>query len=374
MLLGLIVYQATAAQDELVWKHLSSQTGDFAEAGVGRQVAALIFDIDKNGVNDFVIASYEKMAWFQYKSQGWIRFPVENGDPSVRMEAGGDSLDIDGDGDLDIVMGAQSRKGEIWWWENPFPNYSPKTPWKRHLVIEAEGTHHDQIFGDFDGDGKIELAFWFNGGKRLYLAEIPDDPSQSWPHQVIVQLNPNGSNPEGLAKIDIDGDGIVDVVGGGSWYKYKDGKFESNIVDPKYRFTRSAAGDLIEGGRPEIVIGSGDGVGPLNVYEWKNGSWNKKTIIDQLNHGHTLQIGDVNGDNHLDIYTAEMYNPGAMEKCRQFVLYGDGKGYFKRQLLSTGIGTHEGKIGDLDGDGDIDILEKDFQQDQRVDIWLNQSR
>ena len=27
--------------------------------------------------------------------------------------------------------------------------------------------------------------------------------------------------------------------------------------------------------------------------------------------------------------------------------------------------------GDLDGDGRLDILQKDFQKDRRVDIWLN---
>ena len=27
--------------------------------------------------------------------------------------------------------------------------------------------------------------------------------------------------------------------------------------------------------------------------------------------------------------------------------------------------------GDLDGDGDLDILQKDFQEQTRVDVWLN---
>jgi hypothetical protein len=43
-------------------------------------------------------------------------------------------------------------------------------------------------------------------------------------------------------------------------------------------------------------------------------------------------------------------------------------------LLAKGIGAHESKVGDLDGDGDLDILQKDFQQDRRVDVWLNTSK
>jgi len=53
------------------------------------------------------------------------------------------------------------------------------------------------------------------------------------------------------------------------------------------------------------------------------------------------------------------------------VLYGDGRGGFAQQVLATGIGGHEGKLGDLDGDGDLDILQKDFQHERRIDIWLN---
>ena len=172
--------------------------------------------------------------------------------------------------------------------------------------------------------------------------------------------------------MDIDLDGKLDIVGGGNWFKHMEGKkFEAKAIDNDYRFTRSAAGDLIKGGRPEVVIGSGDGVGPLNLYEYKDRKWLKHTLIEKVDHGHTLQTGDINDDGNLDIYTAEMYRPGAGPNCNQWVLYGDGKGYFNIEVLSTAIGTHEGKIGDLDGDEDLDILQKDFQQDRRVDIWLN---
>jgi hypothetical protein len=138
-----------------------------------------------------------------------------------------------------------------------------------------------------------------------------------------------------------------------------------------YGSSRSAAADLIEGGHPEVVLGSGDDIGPLNLYEWDGKEWLKTILIDVVDHGHTLQVGDINGDGHQDIYTAEMYRPGSGDKCRQWVLYGNGKGQFDIQVISVGIGTHEGKLGDLDGDGDIDILQKDFQETRRLDIWLN---
>jgi hypothetical protein len=124
MMVGFVLLRAELgrAGEPVQWTHLSSMTGQIPAPDVGRQVATLILDIDKDGVNDFVVASYEKIAWFQRSNEGWKRYAVEDGAPGVRIEAGGDFHDIDGDGDLDILEGAQSKAGEIWWWENPYPD------------------------------------------------------------------------------------------------------------------------------------------------------------------------------------------------------------------------------------------------------------
>jgi hypothetical protein len=127
----LCLLASTAAMGEtknIKWQHLSSTKGQIPKPDVGRQVATLILDIDKDGMNDFIIASYEKIAWFQRTANGWKRYAVENGTKGVRIEARGDFHDIDGDGDLDILEGAQSRAGERWWWENPCPDFQPERP------------------------------------------------------------------------------------------------------------------------------------------------------------------------------------------------------------------------------------------------------
>ncbi len=120
------------------WKHLSSMNGDLPKPDVGRQVASLIVDIDQDGTNNFVIASYEKMAWFRRTAQGWTRYVIEPGANGVRMEAGGDVADLNDDGYLDIVMGPNQKTGEIWWWKKPGPKYAQDKPWNRYQVITVE--------------------------------------------------------------------------------------------------------------------------------------------------------------------------------------------------------------------------------------------
>ncbi len=358
------------------WKHLSTINGDIPQAGLGRQVAALIRDIDLDGKNDFLIASYEKIAWLRYNASdhNWTRYIIEPGIPEGSLEAGGAFYDINGDGSPDLVMGAAwLGKGCLWWWENPYPHFDTAVSWKRHLLARVGGQHHDQVFGDFLGSGKPQLVFWDNQSGRLFLAKIPGDPTQVWDPEVIAGLPTRRGNPEGLAIADINGDGKPDIVGGGWWFEHIRGdQFKGYPIDSTRQFSRTAVGQLVKGGRPEVVLNSGDDVGPLEMYTWEKNRWVGKILIDKMDHGHSLGIADINGDGNPDIFAAEMYDPGSGDSCRTFILYGDGKGNFTRQLLNRGIGSHESKLGDLNGDGLPDILQKDFQHKERIDIWLNQ--
>jgi sugar phosphate isomerase/epimerase len=55
-----------------------------------------------------------------------------------------------------------------------------------------------------------------------------------------------------------------------------------------------------------------------------------------------------------------------------WIFYGDGQGNFTPRKLITGHGWHEARLRDLDGDGDLDLLNKPYNWDApRVDIWLN---
>ena len=54
-----------------------------------------------------------------------------------------------------------------------------------------------------------------------------------------------------------------------------------------------------------------------------------------------------------------------------WIFYGDGHGHFRKTLFSRGIGFHEVRVADLNGDGLLDILDKPYNwETTRVDVWL----
>lgn len=375
------------------WKHLSTTTGDLPMTnGSNEQTASLVADVNQDGVNDIFITDRTiapAVVGLIYSPEGWKRYLIE--DELLRIEAGSSAYDIDGDGDLDLVFGGESRSNEIWWWENPYPALSPEKAWQRRTIKKSgETKHHDQAFIDFDGDGKEEFVFWNQNALGLFYAEIPADPRSvdEWAFQPVYtytgdgEMEPRSAYPgwrrthehEGLYGLDMNGDGTDDIVGGGRWFEYTAQGFLEHLIDPSYTFTRSVAGQLIEGGRPEVVMVVGDGIGPLVMYEYQDGTWQSSTLIDSVDNGHTLDIKDFDGDGHLDLFNAEMRfgvgNPDAEVR----ILLGDGKGHFSKHVVARGIGVHEGRLADLDGDGDLDVLGKPYTWEApRLDIWINET-
>ncbi len=366
------------------WKHLSSTNGDLPEPNGGKQqTACVVFDIDRDGAADIVIAERTQapaIIWLRHTKTGWHKYVID--DTKQRPDAGGWPHDVDGDGDLDLIIGGDASSDELWWYENPAPKFDPQIPWKQRIIKQGGGrAHHDHLVADFQGTGRPQLMFWNQGARKLFMAQIPDHPRSAgpWPLTEILDTSKvkTAIKQEGMAAFDVDGDGRVDLLAGIYWFKHRGGSdFQPiQIADHPGRIV---AGHFQPGKVAQIVLGPGDGDGPLWFIECHGEptdpkAWKRRSLLDRdVLSGHTLAAADINADGNLDIFCAEMHTPGPKEKCTAWILYGDGKGNFQVQPLSVGIGNHDSRVADVNGDGRLDIVTKPYTWDTpRVDVWLN---
>lgn len=379
LLVAVFVARCLANDDPVrpTWHYLSSRSGALDPPNDGRQqTACLALDIDRDGTDDFVVAERTRgpsVVWYKYVAPNtWQRYVIEN--EPLSIEAGGHFYDIDRDGDLDVVLMGDWRSDGAWWWENPKPRFDPRIPWRRRTIKSGDGARHqhDCRFGDFDGDGRVELAWWSQTAKKLLLARVPEDAhaADRWPYSAIFSWD-TGPGHEGMEAADVDLDGKLDIVGAGYWFQHVAGnRYRAERIADR-PFTRTAVGQILPGGRPEVVIVPGDGDGPLAWYSWDAQGWKEHVVAERIVHGHSLAVADVDNDGHLDLFVGEMGSPGAGKECKTRIYWGDGRGGFREQVIDVGKAHHESRLADLDGDGRLDILGKPYSFDTpRLHIWL----
>jgi hypothetical protein len=90
--------------------------------------------------------------------------------------------------------------------------------------------------------------------------------------------------------------------------------------------------------------------------------WEEHVLEDGLLDAHTLQLGDITSNGHLDILAGEVgegdLDTGAYTSRlpRILVFENDGQANFTRYVIDEGTGIHDGVLVDTLGRGVLDIV------------------
>jgi uncharacterized repeat protein (TIGR02543 family) len=325
-------------------------------------------DLTGDGLPDIIIASAANGGMWWYEAPTWTKRAIRTtGSWGTDMQVG----DVDNDGDLDIIA-----PGMVWY-ENPRPAGDPRTAvWVQHTIgIVATNGSHDVEVADLDADGKLDVVIRPEGGSGTY-AFFQDTPD-SW---TMVTLGTRAG--EGTSIGDIDGDGDLDVAINGYWLENpgpsvaRTSLWPEHVVDASWP-TRVGVliADVNGDGRKDIVLAPSESAGKFSWYEAANpktGPWTEHLIDASVSYMHTFKSGDVDRDGNLDLITAEMHQSTTR---RVGVYFNLGQGLSWSQEVIATTGSHNIRVTDIDGDGDIDIVGanwSDVAPDSAViTLWRN---
>lgn len=316
-------------------------------------------DVDRDGDTDVLGCAEQSGVVALWLSDGanppgWTQQVIDSQFP------GADAIqaaDFDGDGALDIVANSSPPGGALAWWRNE--GGTPIT-WTRQTVDpNAPGFEIHAADMDLDGDCDIlgalyftdEIAWWRNDGGSPV----------AWMRQTIATAF-GGAHSAFAADLDADGD--QDVVGAGAtaneiavWLN--DGgtpmTWTKVVLRTGYLGARSVyVADLDADGDPDIAGTAWE----HHVSWWRNEGgnplvWTEQEIDAMFFGGHSIWAADVDGNGHLDVLAAGCTG-------NDIHWYANDGGtpitWTRNRVDANYPAPIEIRTGDLDGDGDLDVL------------------
>ncbi len=213
------------------------------------------------------------------------------------------------------------------------------------------------VLGDLDNDGDLDVAV---GDPGTPIALRLNAGSGTFTSAPDVPLNTSA-----LALADVDGDGDLDLLAGTSGptgavvsvlLNNGAGSFTMAGSTPVAAPARKLAlADLDADGDPDLLVVNDNGNVDVRLNNGAGSFAGTGTIYPSQNQAVGLTVGDVDGDGDLDVALA--CPTGSQAVGYVTISLNNGAGVFANApQLTAGIDPNQPQLGDLDNDGDLDLV------------------
>jgi hypothetical protein len=286
----------------------------------------------------------------------WTRYTVDDNFDSAPSVCG---VDLDGDGDMDVIGAARGSINDIAWWENIDGSGNS---WTEHTVPGSIQECSSVCAADIDGDGNIDILSTDASYNDVIWFRNVDGSGTNWTEHVVDGAFNNATD---VYAADVNGDGDMDVMAAGYngddiyWWENADGSgtnWIEHTVDNSFNGARSVyAADLDTDGDMDI-IGAASLAWAITWWENLDGSgsnWMEHPVADNFNWAFSVYAVDVEDDGDADILGASFFGDDITwwENAG-----GNGSTWIERTIDGNFDGARDVSAADFDGDGDFDIL------------------
>jgi hypothetical protein len=288
------------------------------------------------------------------------------------------AADIDGDNDLDLLVGSYDEKS-IYWFENTDGKFTLAAPKKVNDNLAVKNVR-SVYAADLDGDSDIDVL----------ASSVDDEYKFTW------HKNDGSGNFEGvrtgttgffsfwtILAGDIDQDGDQDAISAGvgriTWMENSptsNGGFGQERRLPLADNTDLAIGERI------AAAADLDGDGDLDIVstdrELDSVSWHEntdgwgtfgegQTITTFTDYIYSVHTADIDGDGDIDVLSAS-WEDGRIAWYENT----DGQGNFgPQQIISNSLAAVSVFSADLDLDGDMDVIGSVSDEDTDIEWYEN---
>jgi hypothetical protein len=265
---------------------------------------------------------------------------------------GGALLDVDGDGQPDLVLNETTGRRTLFW----INLRSGRSTEIDHGVQANEilpATIHGR-HGILLVQRRIQVRFY----------QIPESPGKPWPSRDIYSFY-SPSDQGGLMLSDVDRDGHLDILSGAYWIQCPE-EFElpwqlfairTWSEEKLSGMAHMAMGDLFGTGIPNLIVSQSEM--PHARVAWFEKPTDPKQLWAEhriegrldLNQPRFVQVEDFNGNGRPDILVAERGGSG-----RLIIFDNEGGGRFTALEVGRTSGVVDVRVMDWNGDGRPDLL------------------
>jgi hypothetical protein len=311
---------------------------------------------------------------------------LKAGQPPTSVAAG----DIDGDGDLDLVTGAAGIIIHLNGKNNLGTNMGI---FNVNADVSIPIAAADLALGDVDGDGDLDIVA-ASGVGSMVVSTILNGGDNTGSNTGIFSNSTMvtvGNGPTSVALGDVDGDGDLDLVaacalGDAIIIRLNGGDASGSNTGVFYNGSGVPIGASVQ----TVAMGDVDGDGDLDIL---GTSYRSSNVVIRLNGGDAtgsntgifssgssvavgifpgkVAVGDVDGDGDLDLLTANNTSNTVSMRLNGGDASGSNTGVFSNGAdLPVGNGPQIVQLGDVDADGDLDFVVSNTN-DNSVSLRLN---